>query len=45
VVFAEVGWDEPASAIDALGEDLFSDGSVMRCRMPSRSAMQERDPN
>jgi hypothetical protein len=44
VVFADVGWDEPASVVDALGESLFSEGSVMWCRTPSRSTMQERDP-
>lgn len=44
VVFDEVRRDEPVSAIDALGEDLFLDGSAMRCRTPSQSMMQERDP-
>jgi hypothetical protein len=44
VVLAEVRWVKPASAIGAIREDLFSDGSVMRCRTPSRSMMQERDP-
>jgi hypothetical protein len=33
-----------ASTINALEEDLFSDGFMMWCRTPSRSTMQERDP-
>jgi hypothetical protein len=44
VVLAEVGRDEPGSVIGAFGEDLFSDGSAVRCRTPSRFVMQERDP-
>ena len=44
VVLTEVGWDEPASMVNALGEGLFSEGSMMQCRTHSRSAMKERDP-
>jgi hypothetical protein len=44
VVLVEVRWGEPAFVIDAIREDLFLDGSMMRCRTPSRSAIQERDP-
>lgn len=45
VVFAEVEWDEPASTIGALGDRRPLVGRfTMQCRMPSRSAMQERDP-
>jgi hypothetical protein len=35
VVLARVGWDEPTLAIDAIREDLLSDGSAMRCKTPS----------
>jgi hypothetical protein len=33
VVLAQDSWGEPTSTIGAIGKDLFSDGSVMRCRM------------
>jgi hypothetical protein len=45
---AKVGWGfltlEFIGAMGSIGEDLLSDGTAMRCRTPSWSVMQERDP-